>query len=81
MNLKAEINEVEKKFNAFNTKCMKIKCMAHLLLADNISTQMFEMPLENCDISMRRGKLSALSILMGVFFQSSLTWKIKIGNF
>lgn len=41
MNLKAEINEVEKKFNAFNTKCMKIKCMAHLLLADNISTQMF----------------------------------------
>lgn len=50
MNLKAVINEVEKKFNAFNTKCMKIKCMAHLLLADNISTQMFEMPLENCDI-------------------------------
>lgn len=50
MNLKAEINEVEKNFNAFNTKCMKIKCMAHLLLADNISTQMFEMPLENCII-------------------------------
>lgn len=80
MNLKAEINEVEKKFNAFNTKCMKIKCMAHLLLADNISTQMFEMPLENCIIR-ARGKLSAFSILMGVFFQSSLTWKIKIGNF
>lgn len=29
---------------------MKIKCMAHLLLADNISTQMFEMPLEMCNI-------------------------------
>lgn len=36
MNLKVEINEVEKKFNVFNIKCMKIKCMVYLLLVDNI---------------------------------------------
>lgn len=27
---------------------MKIKCMDHFLLADNITTQMFEMPQKNC---------------------------------